>query len=506
MFRCLNAAFDGSAIMHWIALLGRLSLSAVFLVAAIGKLTDRRGSRQALAEFGVPGIAATPIAFVLPMLEIAIAALLLFSTSARTGALAAIVLLGVFITGMAVSLARGRRPDCHCFGQLHSAPVGSLTVLRNVLLAAVAGVVLWQGGENPHLMLGGAGFSAVAWIALVVAAAALTVAAVEGWLLLGVLPQQGRLLTRLEALEAALGQTRASGLPVGENAPAFVLRDLAGNRVSLATLRSAGRSILLFFTNPHCAPCDDLLPKVGRWQREHGDRVNIAIISRDSIEMNLAKSVQHGLQTVLLQKKREMVEAYRVESTPAAVRVSADGSIASQIAYGPEAIEALVEQAVGLIDAGADTGHTAVNGRVQHAEHRAMAIGQLAPSLLLPDLNGKPTSLTTLKDGPTLVLFWNPDCGFCQQLLPELKAWDRKRPAQSPQLLVVSNGDVGANRALGFASPVLLDADGTAMREFGASGTPMAVLVDAGGRIASYMAAGAHEVMALASAQQSEAR
>src|SRR2546423_4310043 len=98
--------------MDWIALLGRLLVAAVFLVAAIGKLADRRGSRQALAAFGVPSIAATPIAFVLPILEIAIAALLLFSTSARTGALAAMVLLGVFIAGMAVSLARGRTPDC----------------------------------------------------------------------------------------------------------------------------------------------------------------------------------------------------------------------------------------------------------------------------------------------------------------------------------------------------------------------------------------------------------
>lgn len=51
---------------------------------------------------------------------------------------------------------------------------------------------------------------------------------------------------------------------------------------------------------------------------------------------------------------------------------------------------------------------------------------------------------------------------------------------------------------MGLASTVLLDSDGATMRDFGASGTPMAVLVDASGRIASPLAAGAREVMALA--------
>lgn len=57
---------------------------------------------------------------------------------------------------------------------------------------------------------------------------------------------------------------------------------------------------------------------------------------------------------------------------------------------------------------------------------------------------------------------------------------------------------------MGFTSPVVLDADGSAMRAFGASGTPMAVLVDASGRIASHLAVGAQEVMALARARSNE--
>ena len=83
-------------------------------------------------------------------------------------------------------------------------------------------------------------------------------------------------------------------------------------------------------------------------------------------------------------------------------------------------------------------------------------------------------------------------------MLPELKAWERKRPSQSPHLLVVSTGTVEANRAMGLISRVVLDPDGSTMRAFGASGTPMAILVDSEGRIASSLAAGAQQVMALA--------
>ena len=63
---------------------------------------------------------------------------------------------------------------------------------------------------------------------------------------------------------------------------------------------------------------------------------------------------------------------------------------------------------------------------------------------------------------------------------------------------MVSTGDVEANRAEGFTSPVALDPTFAAARSFGAGGTPSAVLVDAEGRIASGVAVGGQSVLALA--------
>jgi hypothetical protein len=51
---------------------------------------------------------------------------------------------------------------------------------------------------------------------------------------------------------------------------------------------------------------------------------------------------------------------------------------------------------------------------------------------------------------------------------------------------------------MGLKSPVVLDADFSVGRAFGASGTPSGLLVDAEGRIASELAIGAERVLALA--------
>jgi uncharacterized membrane protein YphA (DoxX/SURF4 family) len=117
----------------------RLLLACVFVVAGLAKLADLAGSRRAAVEFGVPERLAGVVGVGLPVCELAVAAALLVSVSARFGAL---VLLGVFVAGVSVALVRGTEADCHCFGQLHSAPVGWRTLARNVLLAAMAGFVV----------------------------------------------------------------------------------------------------------------------------------------------------------------------------------------------------------------------------------------------------------------------------------------------------------------------------------------------------------------------------
>src|SRR5688500_6204211 len=186
----------------------RLLLALVFSVAGVAKLVDRSGSRQAIIDFGLPAPLANPLAILLPVAEFVIAGALASAAAAWWGALGALGLLSVFIVGISYNLARGRKPECHCFGQLHSAPAGWKTLARNGALAAVAGFVLWQGSD-------GAGPSAVAWVGdlstnqllgFVGGLVVLGLLAGQWWFLIHLLGQNGRFLVRLEAMEASLAE------------------------------------------------------------------------------------------------------------------------------------------------------------------------------------------------------------------------------------------------------------------------------------------------------------
>lgn len=126
-------------------------------------------------------------------------------------------------------------------------------------------------------------------------------------------------------------------------------------------------------------------------------------------------------------------------------------------------------------------------------------MGQPVPEVALTDLDGRPVEFALLVGKRSLVLFWNPDCGFCQRMVPELHAYEAAPPAGAPPIIVISAGDPDRVRAQGFTSPVLLDPGGHCARAFGAGGTPMGVLVT-GGRIDSGVAAGATAVLELAAA------
>ncbi len=131
--------------MSLLLLLLRLFLAGIFAVAGAAKLADLAGSRQAMRDFGVPAKLADIFGVLLPLVELATAAALVVPLTAWWAAVAALALLLIFVAGIGYNLAQGRTPDCHCFGQLHSAPAGWSTLIRNLVLAGFAGVVVGFG-------------------------------------------------------------------------------------------------------------------------------------------------------------------------------------------------------------------------------------------------------------------------------------------------------------------------------------------------------------------------
>jgi peroxiredoxin len=508
-------------------LVGRLLLAAVFLVAGVAKLADRSGSRQGLIDFGVPGALAAPFGILLPLAELVVGAALIPTATAWWGAVGALALLLLFVLGIGVNLARGREPDCRCFGQLHSAPAGWKTLARNGALAAVAGFLVWEGRDG-----GVVGPSAVGWLGGLSTAQSLGLIGglvllgfliAQWWFLAHLLRQNGRLLVRLEALEGRPapgdappaptenGAEPAAGLPVGSVAPSFALQGLYGETLTLDALRAPGKPVMLLFTDPNCGPCTALLPELGRWQQEHAAALAVSVISRGTPEENRAKSTEHGLTHVLLQQDWEVAETYKAAGTPSAVIVRPDGTIGSPLAAGPDAIRALVSQAVGAPSPSAPAAasapaHTGDQGDCPNCGNGSGAaqsvpvapkIGEPAAPLKLPDLSAKTVDLSSFLGSKTLVLFWSPGCSSCVELLDDLKRWETERPSGVKKILVVSIGTVEANEDMGLRSPVVLDQGGKTMRRFGVYGTPSAVLVDGRGKIASELAVSAPAIRLL---------
>ena len=221
-----------------------------------------------------------------------------------------------------------------------------------------------------------------------------------------------------------------------------------------------------------------MLPDVARWQTEMADRLHIVPISRGDLEVNRARNAEHNLKNCLLQADREVAEAYKVLATPTAVLL-ANGRIASWLLEGSREIGELMARL---------------------SRPPALKKGEPAPSLSLPDLDGKTVDLASLRGRRRLLLFWDPGCGFCQGMLGDMKSWERNPPKGAPELLVISKGASPAIREQGFRARVLLDPEFGAGIVFGAEGTPAAVILDEEGRVASSVGVGAPGVLALAGA------
>jgi thiol-disulfide isomerase/thioredoxin len=469
------------------------ALATVFATAGVGKLRDRDGSRAAARAFGTPAGLAGAVAFGLPLAEIAIAVLLLPATTRWWAAAAGLGLLLVFCAAIGRAMARGEAPECHCFGQLHSAPAGWSTLGRNGFLAVIAAFVFaaCPGGAGPSAFAWVSSLDdGIAWLVLGLSIALVAVVAIGGYAVWHVLRSYGRVLVRLGGVEERL---RAAGfdledpedvpqlgLEPGMPAPGFTLTSSDGERVGLADLAAAGNPVLLLFTSPTCGPCALLMPAVATWQREHAHELTIALVSGGDADAVGAEADKHELANVLLDTDLAVYEAYEANGTPSAVLVGEDGTVAAWLAAGSDWIETLVEQA--LSGAGRTPG---------------LPLGSDAPVTRLQTLAGRRASVDELVERPTVALFWSPGCGFCRSLHDDVLAWEAARPAESPDLLVVSSGEVRDVRAEGFTSAVLLDPEWQLSSEFGADGTPMAVLLDENGRIASPLVTGGPAVLEL---------
>lgn len=485
--------------MDVVLILIRLFLFGVFALAGIGKLMDAEGSESAARSFGVPDGFVKLVGRGLPVIEIFVAILFLFSGTAWLAAIFGLLLILVFIGGMLFQIAKGNAPDCHCFGQIHSEPVGSSSVIRNCLFGLLALFLVAQGvsGQGPAILENESDMTSTILLLLLLAA---VVAAVV--FLKQIFDQQKEIIRRIDLLEVISrdgGHVEreeavppSEGLAIGSPFPEFNLRTLSGETATRSSVFDSGKPSLVFFVSPECGPCRALYPEIKEWLGELGERINFVLFSSGTAKANADKFGDAKELMILLQDKREVAELVKAQWTPTALFVSRNGTIASFVAAGDSAIRQLVDD---VSERDLSSGYVYV--ATTNGANRPMLIGEPIPEFDAETVNVGRLTSDAIRGKKTLAVFWGLSCPHCVKMREEILEWEGVRGTDDPNLVVFADGDPEAVKELGFRSPVVLDREYSISKKIGMQGTPSAVVIDENGVIASSTAGGSEKIWAL---------
>jgi peroxiredoxin len=132
---------------------------------------------------------------------------------------------------------------------------------------------------------------------------------------------------------------------------------------------------------------------------------------------------------------------------------------------------------------------------------KGVPVGSLLSDFEMPLLAGGTMTLSQWRGKKVLLIFFNPGCAFCIQMLPELSALTPNADKGSPVPLIISTGDVEENRRIfeqaGVSHPVLLQEGAEVATLYRVLGTPMGYIVDERGQTATELITGAEDLLGL---------
>ncbi|MFL0403666.1 TlpA family protein disulfide reductase [Bacillus nitratireducens] len=133
--------------------------------------------------------------------------------------------------------------------------------------------------------------------------------------------------------EAAMKEMIArNGIEIGKSAPDFELTKLDGAKVKLSDLK--GKKVILNFWATWCGPCQQEMPDMEAFYKEHKDNVEILAINYTPSEKgggeekvrNFAK--EKGITfPILLDKNIDVTTAYKVITIPTSYFIDTKGVI-----------------------------------------------------------------------------------------------------------------------------------------------------------------------------------
>jgi peroxiredoxin len=306
------------------------------------------------------------------------------------------------------------------------------------------------------------------------------------------------------------------GLPVGDEAPAFALPDLDGREHRLEDYR--GEPFVLAFFSPTCGYCVRMSPRLG----EIADSRKLVLVTRGEVDENRRLADEHGWNADILQEEEwEVTNAYQATGTPSGYLIDGEGRIASELAMGEEGVLGLLQAEPIVPEQGDATGNGHRSGTDATVSAGAwsgggmrlrdttdsklvrdgLEAGTIAPTFVLPDLEGRSRSLLDYRGKKVLLVFSGVNCVPCEALAPELVRLSEQR-SDDLEVVMISRGDTEQNRRkadqFGYPFPVLLQRSWEVSKQYGRFATPIGYLIDEDGVIARDVAAGVDSILALA--------
>jgi hypothetical protein len=285
--------------MTYVAITSYATLASTFLVALWGKANGRAAFRAFVAGLGEMGPInrrfRAPAAVLVISNEGVALLLLVIWPGAAAGLVLSIVVPATFTAGLAVSLIRGVREPCHCFGA-SVAPLSWWHVLRNAVLLAIAAVAL-IGGPVQAAEPGGTVLAVSAGIAV----AALIIRVFTAATVFAVVLTLANLLLLLGVIRRLRELSTASH------------DDLAGNLVG-------------FFT-PGCPACVERLPEFISHARQKTPDQTVAVLVGEPEELTEMIEPRAVAGVVLEPPQGPVAQAFEVKGFPALALLDASGTL-----------------------------------------------------------------------------------------------------------------------------------------------------------------------------------
>jgi uncharacterized membrane protein YphA (DoxX/SURF4 family) len=138
---------------RWISTAARVGVGAVFLVSGLTKVVDIDGTVRAVRAYQLlPESLVPSVGTALPVVEIALAVLLLTGLLTRFAALVTVPLSVAFIVGVSSAWGRGLKIHCGCFGNdganAHPVPGYLREIVLNVVIIIACGWLIRRPGSR----------------------------------------------------------------------------------------------------------------------------------------------------------------------------------------------------------------------------------------------------------------------------------------------------------------------------------------------------------------------